>query len=292
VAKAYTGRTTRQPTDSATWDLWRCKNCDHGFVNPQPDWKDLDKYYSASYDPYSPDHGLHSDLSTMVANARAKGEYRHVRIRPGLRVLDVGCGGGSFLRVIKELGAMVFGVEPSQDATEVARKQGLDVFHGTLEGFFGNGHAGDRFDLITFSQVAEHLPDPVSTLSTATRFLAPGGTVWVSVPNGACDAARQLGWRWHSTDLPIHLHHFSLKSIKIAAERAGLAPERVYTFSLPSSVRGSILTELRSRWMIPARVATAMLSDARVERRATEQDAKAAGEAIIAELHLPVPAPA
>jgi hypothetical protein len=110
--------------------------------------------------------------------------------------------------------------------------------------------------------------------------------VWLSVPNGACNAAQQLGWRWHSTDLPIHLHHFSLQSMKIAAERAGLKPGRIYTYSLPSSVRGSMLSALRTRWMIPARIATAFLSDARVERRAADLDAHAAGEAIIAELVL------
>jgi SAM-dependent methyltransferase len=209
-----------------------------------------------------------------------------VRIRAGLRVLDVGCGGGSFLRVIKELGAVTFGVETSPDATQVARGQGLEVFNGTLEDFAGNGKAGEPFDLITFSQVVEHLPDPIRTLSLTPRFLAPGGMVWLSVPNGACNAARQLGWRWHSTDLPIHLHHFSIESMKIAAEHAGLAPERIYTFSLPSSVRGSMLSALRTRWRIPARVATALLSDARVARRAADLDARAAGEAIIAELRL------
>lgn len=278
----YTGRTTRNPDDPNRWKLSRCSDCDHGFLNPQPQWDDLGGYYDANYQAYDPSHGIQDDIESTIRRVRATGEYRHVAIRSGLRILDVGSGGGSFLRVVKTLGAHARGVEPSPIAAERARGLGLDVVTGTLDEYAA-ANPGDRYDLITFSHVVEHLPDPVGTLAVATRLLAPSGTIWVAVPNGACRFARQLGWRWHSTDLPLHLQHFSPQSMRVAAERAGLLVKGFRTYSLPKAVRSSILQEWRFRWKVPIRIAQRILGDGHVNRCADQLDREMVGEAILAE---------
>jgi len=280
--RVFTGRTTRRPHDPARWVLARCSQCDHGFLNPRPSWDELGPYYHSSYAPYDALHGLPGSFEATVSEAKSQGSFRHVAIHPGQRILDVGSGGGSFLRVARALGAEVAGVEPSAFGARAARDQGLSVFEGTLEQYVASG-AGDRFDLITFSHVVEHLPDPINTITLSAALLDSGGRIWLAVPNGACRSARRLGWRWHSTDLPLHLHHFSPRSMRVLSERAGVQLHDLRTYSLPKAVRGSILQELRYRWMVPRRIGSAVLTQRFVDRRATRMDADGVGEAIVAE---------
>ncbi|OJW17841.1 MAG: hypothetical protein BGO49_30570 [Planctomycetales bacterium 71-10] len=285
----YSGRTTRNPDDPSRWDFWRCSTCDHGFLNPQPGWDELDKYYSSNYSAYGKSHGIADSMDATIREARASGVYRHVPIRPGLRILDVGAGGGSFLTVAKALGAHVRGVEPSPFGAQTCRDNGIDVFEGTLEQYAGGG-AEDRYDLITFSHVVEHLPDPVATLKLAATLLDVGGYIWLAVPNGACRLARRLEWRWHSTDLPLHLHHFSPRSMRVMSERAGLPLRDLRTFSFPPAVRASILLEWRYLWKVPRRLSGALLTQRFVERQAARMDENEAGEAILAEFAQPAEA--
>jgi 2-polyprenyl-3-methyl-5-hydroxy-6-metoxy-1,4-benzoquinol methylase len=102
-------------------------------MNPQPTWDELSVYYSSDYSPYEPMHGSDADDAASAAHARSAGKLRHILLPTGLRVLDVGCGGGYFLRVARLLGADVEGIEPSPHGVEQARKSGLQVFNGTVQ---------------------------------------------------------------------------------------------------------------------------------------------------------------
>ncbi len=281
----YRGQTTRSPLDPKHWDVYRCDVCDHGFISPQPEWSELADYYHEHYQAYGPSHGLVEDFGDIVHKARGCGEYRHVSISPGLRILDVGCGGGSFLTVARALEASVRGIEPSSFGAKTARGHGLDVFEGTLEGYIATAPT-ERYDLITFSHVIEHLANPITTLVHAASLLDTDGMIWFSIPNGACRSARVLKWRWHSTDLPLHLHHFSLKSAKIAVEKAGLSVRNLGTYSMPAAVRESMLLEMRYRWGIPRSLSKRLLPDQFAERHASKMDQKKVGEAILGEFVL------
>ena len=108
--------------------------------------------------------------------------------------------------------------------------------------------------------------------------------VWLAVPNGACRSARKLEWHWYSTDLPVHLMHFSPASVRVAAERAGLNVERLYTVSPAWAVRDSLCLELRVRWLIPHRISHRLLSTKSIQSYADRIDRETNGEAIIVEL--------
>ena len=253
---AYTGQAWRSAwRDGKTWEVWQCPECAHRLMNPQPDAATLSSYYDKSYAAYSATHGLSGGMEKTIETARHTGKYRHVDIRPGLRVLDVGCGGGSFLKVAEGMGAVVSGVEPSADGVASCRAHGLDVFHGNLTDFTKTG-AGP-FDLITANHVMEHHPDPVAFLSEIKSLLAPEGRVWMAVPNAGGFFARQLKDVWHSADLPVHLHHFSADSLRKAFERAGLHVESLCTESENSLVL-SLSTLMRRRALIPSRITRAL----------------------------------
>jgi 2-polyprenyl-3-methyl-5-hydroxy-6-metoxy-1,4-benzoquinol methylase len=260
-------------------------DCEHGFLNPQPSWEELAPYYGAGYHAYDPTHGAaDQDDDQLVNDARKRGEFRRIPIRPGSRVLDVGCGGGMFLRIRKRLGDEVQGVEPSPIGAERARAAGLPVFLGTVEQFAAQ-HPDRKYDIITANHVLEHVPQPVATLEVLRQLLVPGGYLWIAVPNAACVFCQSLRDVWHSTDLPFHLMQFTPRSLQVAGERAGLVVRSLSTDSMPSAVGASIRQWLRRRYKVPQRLTLRIgLIDTIVAPRVGRRlDASSQGEAIMVE---------
>jgi len=285
IRLAYRATTTRG-SDGREWQVDECTNCSLGFMNPQPTWDEMQEYYSTSYEAYKPDHGAVAAEEELANEARRTGRFRHVEIIPGMKVLDVGCGGGLFLRVAARLGARVQGVEPSEVGAERARALGTPVFCGTLEQFADQ--IEERYDLITANHVLEHVPNPVGVLRCMAGLLAEGGLIWLSVPNAACCFSRWMPGVWHSADLPYHLLHFTPKSLIEAARRAGLAVEDLATYSLPSALAASLSQLLRRKFLVPARLTSGsrlMLSIAK--RVGGWLDRRTAGEALLIRLRKP-----
>ncbi|GAB4284101.1 MAG: bifunctional 3-demethylubiquinone 3-O-methyltransferase/2-octaprenyl-6-hydroxy phenol methylase [Roseovarius sp.] len=96
----------------------------------------------------------------------------------GLRILDIGCGGGLLSEPMARLGAEVVGVDAAERNIPVARlhaeQSGLtiDYRHGTAEALAA---AGERFDVVLNMEVVEHVPDPAAFLSACRQLLRPGG---------------------------------------------------------------------------------------------------------------------
>lgn len=243
----FSGKCTRK-ADGKEWPVVLC-SCGHAFMNPRPSRDELAYYYDDTYDPYEADHGLSQQ---EIENARESGEFRHIKIVPGMKVLDVGCGGGAFLRTIRELGADVFGVEPSSFGVKSARNAGVPVFHGSLEEFAASAEfPGPVFDVITSNHVVEHHEDPVSLLRLMASMLKPNGYVWFSVPNIQSRTARTLNEKWHAVDVPYHLMQFSPESASLAVRNAGMNLRTLYTTSLPGATMASLYDIWRFKYFIP-----------------------------------------
>jgi 2-polyprenyl-3-methyl-5-hydroxy-6-metoxy-1,4-benzoquinol methylase len=253
-------------------------------MNPQPSWEELQSYYNSAYDAYDPMSGSEAADDHEVERAIRSGKFRHIPVPTGKRLLDVGCGGGWFLRICKKLGATEQGVEPSEYAAYLAQKQGLRVFCGTLESYVEQVSADMQFDIITASHVIEHVPEPVETLRAMRRLLAPGGFAWTAVPNANYPICRALkGW-WVSSDLPYHLMHFTPASMAEAGRRAGLKVRRQTTESIPQFVAGSLGLYLRYKWKLPRRLTSKLyVLDPVSHWYARRIDARVNGEAILTE---------
>ena len=254
-------------------------------MNPQPSWDELAAYYSAEYSPYDPNHGASQGDSEVLVEAKRVGNFRHIAVLPGLRLLDVGCGGGYFLRIMNQLGFQTMGVEPSESGAEVARRDGLNIFHGTLEEFQHKEGVG-KFDVITSSHVLEHVPDPIETLKAMRQLLTSTGYVWIAVPNAGCVWSQHLGTRWHSRDVPYHLQQFTSESMKKAAQNSGFKVRSLETYSMPSAVAASIRQYLRLRFLLSTRLSGRLgLIDSMIAPRVARRlDSKIAGEAILTTL--------
>lgn len=142
------------------------------------------------------------------------------------RALDVGCASGTFGLLLKERGAEVWGIEPTEAAHKAAGR--LDrVIHGTFRDAESELPPAS-FDLVSFTDVLEHLDDCVQTLADVKALLSPGGKVLASLPNlRYWPAFMRLVWH---ADFPYedsgifdrtHLRFFTRKSMLRMFEECG-----------------------------------------------------------------------
>ena len=134
-------------------------------------------------------------------------------LQPNSRVLDIGCGTGSFLSFIKKKGFDVFGVESNIKARKICLERNIGVQSTESE------LAPASFDTISLWHVLEHLPHPESSLATYRALLKPSGLLVVAVPNFESHDSIHYQQDWAALDVPRHLWHFTSKGlIKMAYE--------------------------------------------------------------------------
>lgn len=222
-------------------NLVRCRHCGLCFVSPRPIRADLGHFYPSAYysfqppPPPPPPVGWHANLRRSIL--RHGLGYTHLepngiwgrflpaslvalpRFVPNGWALDVGCGSGAKLLELQTLGWKTAGLELSAPAVAAARRAGLEVAEGSLEGALPWDDG--RFDAITFYHSLEHHPSPRQALERAGRLLKPGGELLVVVPNYASWERRLMGRRWSWMMIPQHLHHFTPATLSAMVTRSG-----------------------------------------------------------------------
>ncbi len=237
-----------------TFLLFRCFGCGCVFQHPSPDEPAIAGFYPEKYWWEEERQGKSHVERGMRRLERRYREFvamDHVRFllrgagrdqSPGKRLLDVGCGSGTFLHLARKHGFEAYGMDLSAQAVRVARSQyGLDVRQG---GMNSNVWEGWTFDIITMFHVLEHLRDPRTALSFAASHLKPKGKLIVQVPNLCSLQARLFGARWYGLDVPRHIVNFSPAGLRRLLSDRGFDGESVARFSLrdnPASLASSLV---------------------------------------------------
>ena len=123
---------------------------------------------------------LQANLNRFRNQAGSLAKYVSLR---QARILDIGCGGGLFLSLLKQEGAQVTGIELSDSRAHYAKtKHGLEIYKIPVESdFWQQGHAAS-FDAVTLWDVIEHVNYPFRTLKCAANVLKPGGYLLIDTP--------------------------------------------------------------------------------------------------------------
>ncbi len=142
-----------------------------------------------------------------------------LKAKPNGRLLEMGCGGGAMLKLMKELGWQVEGVDFDPAAVAHARESGIQVHLGTLA---EQKLPDEAFDAITASHFIEHLPDPLRELQECRRLLKPGGMLVLLTPNAESWGHGIYQTDWRGLEPPRHLHIFTPASLAGMCRRTGL----------------------------------------------------------------------
>ena len=198
-----------------TFKLLRCDGCGLVATTPRLPKSELEAYYQAEY------WGRASadDLAWVRRDQRPRTAFLE-RFRREGRLLDVGCGLGLFLLALDPRRWDRYGLEAMPAAyQEAVPRLGADhIVKGELTAAeFPAGH----FDVMTFWDVLEHLPDPVAALRQAFCLLRPGGLLLLRLPNFAGYTARRFGEDWYELALPYHLYHFTPATLTRLLEASG-----------------------------------------------------------------------
>jgi len=202
----------------------------------------------------------------------------------GRTLLDVGCSTGWFLQLAGRAGCECYGIEPDGFFYERLRSAPLPGAR-IVQGYFAHDVPADwgRFDIISFHDVFEHLPEPAAILHAVRERLAAHGLLVLSLPVAdgfvfqLARLLRRLGIagplaRAFQVNYPYpHLFYFTRRSIRILAERSGfeiLRLESLRSFSARGALHRARLDRTDDRLGRLARYAsaTALVGFAVVQR--------------------------
>jgi SAM-dependent methyltransferase len=213
----------RTPTGEGQWFMVvQCRDCGLCFTNPRPTADSIGQFYRSDYKPHQPHESSGGALrwwQRLPWPARWQNWRKSLRRHGEGRLLDFGCGSGSFLDRMRRQGWKVVGIDASSEAAQQARDRlGIPVLAGTLP------HPDlleETFDVVTMWQSLEHVHEPLEALRAAYQVLAPAGKLIVAVPNIDSMPFRWFGQTWFSLDLPRHLTHFAPWTLRLMLHRAG-----------------------------------------------------------------------
>ena len=217
-------------------DLVKCNNCSLVYLKTQPTEDELKEIYSFKKGY----HNQFADNQELIEDYERRGKIKLEIVKKHTKsgnVLDVGCSAGFFLKAAKDEGFNTFGVELSPDTAKIARERyGLNVVTSTLE---NAGFENDFFDVVTFWDVLEHVPDPTAILKEANRITKKNGLVIIGLPNvGGLFPRISLflypitGYWWHH-EMPIHLFQFTKKTLNKILAKTGYEKKEIIDTQLP-----------------------------------------------------------
>lgn len=196
------------------WRYFRCSDCQHVWLIPGPNARELKKHYNSAYqvprEAYF--HTVNQEFPAL--------QHALEQLTPGRKMLEIGCSYGGMLARFAAVGWKVDGVELDKRAVEIARKSlGLTVQAGTLREVVDK--LSPPYDVITAYHVIEHVPDPAAFLSQIRALSASDGILLLRLPNASSVAARLTrGW-WEWFTAPEHINIFSPKSISLLLREKG-----------------------------------------------------------------------
>lgn len=234
--------------------LKKCGKCSLAFLDPQPLESQLKKYYP-SHDYYiynksskkgqieiireflikhyySPNF-LSLLIATFIKNVPAMPSY----VKNG-KILDLGCGTGDTLVLLKKIGWDVYGMDIDKNSISIGKKRGLNNLKlGAYRDL--DKYPDNYFDAIRLYHVIEHLDDPSFCLSLIRKKLKKRGELIMGTPNMESWVSKIFKSCWYNLDSPRHLFVFSPLTLRKLTEKNGFSVKKI-EFCSAGGIVGSI----------------------------------------------------
>ncbi len=198
--------------------IQKCDSCNFLYTNPRPSLDEIGKFYQSSdylshaKSDYSPMSVLYSAARKYMINQKLK--WINKLPHTGNKLLDYGCGVGTFLKYCQKKNWQVWGVEPAETARTLAVEKLGNRVHSSL-----SSSSDKSFDVITLWHVLEHIHEMNQTLEQLLSLLSKDGWILIAVPNSDALDAKVYKEYWAGFDLPRHLYHFVPETMKLLAKK-------------------------------------------------------------------------
>ncbi|GMV99129.1 MAG: hypothetical protein AMXMBFR84_02680 [Candidatus Hydrogenedentota bacterium] len=206
--------------EESGYQIRRCVKCALVYVNPQPTFDALPKFYEGMYLEAGDEAAKVASLGAVERHLRGIVNRRKPQ---GGQLLDVGCGYGNFLKSMAGGNWTLHGLEVSGNAAAYARTNvhGAVIQQATIE---EADIAPESMDCVTLIAVYEHVKDPRATMDRVSRWIKPGGLLLIQVPyiQHFFTLSRRLPFGPKiAFEAPRHLYDFSPRTLPRYFREAG-----------------------------------------------------------------------
>jgi len=223
-------------------NISECSDCEIGMVHPLPSDDKISALYSTGN--YRTDEGTRFNflIEYLIYFGSVIKRKRIEKYSKKGKILDVGCGRGLFMDIMRQGGWEVEGSELNKETASYAEKvYNLKVYPGEIT---DQALPHENFDAINVCGVLEHIKKPDEVLSECYKLLKNDGLLVVLVPDIRSFEFKLGKKKWFHLDLPFHLFHFSEKGLVRLLQKKGFKIKRIKRFHLEYSPFGWLQTLL------------------------------------------------
>ena len=193
--------------------ICECLNCGLLYTMPRPKKEKIGEYYKSNeyYSHQENKKGFIPKIYEKVKKTNLK--YKYKLATKGLdigKMLDIGSGVGDFLHTAESHGWQCIGVEPSEDAKNIARQR---TKANLIESAEIENLPDQMFDVITMWHVLEHVDNLRWQVEQLQRLIKPKGRIVIALPNYKSYDGQYYKEKWAAYDVPRHLNHFNRTTI-------------------------------------------------------------------------------
>jgi len=221
---------SRRVGEKRGFTVVECSQCGLRFTNPRPNQTARKMLYSRRYYfDYRAWLGqrIQSD-STIQEGLLAEQQLAQILMyKKEGKFLDVGCSTGDLLSAAQKKGFDCVGIEPNTWACNFAiKKKGLKIINEEL------GTASLKsgtFDVVSYMEVIEHIPDPLAELRAIKRIIKNDGILILSTPNFGCQESQTCGMGWKHNKPWEHIYLFDNAHLQKMLDLAGFSISHIKT---------------------------------------------------------------
>ena len=203
------------------FQIYECLKCGLLYTEPRPNKESIGNYYKSEeyYSHQENKKGFIPRIYERIKAINLKHKYKIATqdINIG-QLLDIGCGVGDFLHTAEQHGWECTGVEPAEEAIEIAKKRTKAKLISSED---LQNIENETFDVITMWHVLEHVDNLKWQIEQLFRLVKTNGRVVIAIPNYKSADAEYYKEKWAAYDVPRHLNHFNKEVISKIFKMSG-----------------------------------------------------------------------
>lgn len=244
-------------TSDDSFSAMQCSACGLVYLNPRPDISEFETIYPSNYHAFD----FSEEDFGIVYKIRSRLEAKRVLswckdLPDDARILDVGCGDGFHLNLLKQYGKKDWrldGIDIDKRAVEMALNRKLNVRLGTIDDI--KNERENSYDFAFTIQTIEHIEKPFEFLSAIEKVLKPGGKLIVVTDNtDSFDFKIFKNSHWGGYHFPRHWNLFNKKNLAQLGEKSGFQTKKITTQVTPVnwvySFHNRFVDRKKPQWLI------------------------------------------